>query len=30
MEQHTLKNVDCFNTNIHSYLEKSGGQRSKL
>jgi len=29
MEQHTLKNVNnCFNTNIYSYLETSGGQSS--
>jgi hypothetical protein len=29
MEQHTLKNVNnCLNTNIYSYLETSGGQRS--
>jgi len=29
MEQHTLKNVNnCFNTNIYSYLETSGGQIS--
>ncbi len=27
MEQHTFKNVNnCLNTNIYSYLEKSGGQ----
>jgi hypothetical protein len=27
MEQHTFKNVNsCFNTNIYSYLETSGGQ----
>jgi len=27
MEQRTLKNVNnCLNTNIHSYLETSGGQ----
>ncbi len=31
MEQHTLKNVNnCFNTNIYSYLEASGGQSSNL
>jgi len=29
MEQHTLKNVNnCWNTNIYSYLETSGGQSS--
>ncbi len=28
MEQHAFKN--CLNTNIHSYLEISGGQRSNL
>ncbi len=28
-EQHTFKNVmNCLNTNIHSYLETSGGQSS--
>jgi hypothetical protein len=31
MEQHTLKNVKkCFNTNIYSFLETSGGQSSNL
>ncbi len=31
MEQCALKNVNnCFNTNIYSYLETSGGQRSNL
>ncbi len=31
MEQRALKNVNnCLNTNIHSYLETSGGQRSNL
>jgi hypothetical protein len=31
MEQHALKNVNnCLNTNIYSYLETSGGQRSNL
>ncbi len=31
MEQHTLKNVNnCWNTNIYSYLETSGGQSSHL
>ncbi len=29
MEQHALKNANnCMNTNIHSYLETSGGQSS--
>jgi hypothetical protein len=29
MEQHTSKNVNnCWNTNIYSYLETSGGQSS--
>ncbi len=29
MEKHALKNVNnCLNTNIYSYLEKSGGQSS--
>jgi hypothetical protein len=29
MEQHTLKSVNnCWNTNIYSYLETSGGQNS--
>ena len=29
MEQHTVKNINnCFNTNINSYLETSGGQSS--
>ncbi len=29
MEQHTLKNINnCFDTNIYSYLETSGGQSS--
>jgi hypothetical protein len=31
MEQHALKNVDnCLNIQLHSYLEKSGGQCSIL
>ncbi len=31
MEQHALKNVnDCLNTNLYSYLEKSGVQSSNL
>ena len=31
MEQHALKNINnCLNTNIHSYLETSGGQSSNL
>ncbi len=31
MEQHAFKNVNnYFNTNIYSYLEKSGGQSSNL
>jgi hypothetical protein len=31
MEQHALKIVNnCFNTNIYSYLETSGGQSSNL
>jgi hypothetical protein len=31
MEQHTFGNVNnCLNTNIYSYLEKSGGQSSTL
>jgi hypothetical protein len=31
MEQRALKNVNnCLNTNIYSYLETSGGQRSNL
>ncbi len=31
MEQCTFQNVnDCFNTNIYSYLETSGGQSSNL
>jgi hypothetical protein len=31
MEQHAFKNVnDCLNTNIHFYLETSGGQSSNL
>ncbi len=31
MEQRTLKIVNnCLNTNINSYLETSGGQRSNL
>ena len=30
MEQHAFINVDCFNTNIYSYLETSGGQSSNL
>jgi len=31
MEQHTLKNVNnCFNADIYSYLETSGGQSSNL
>jgi hypothetical protein len=31
MEQHALKNVNnCWNTNIYSYLETSGGQKYKL
>jgi hypothetical protein len=31
MDQHALKSVNnCLNTNIYSYLEKSGGQSSKL
>jgi hypothetical protein len=31
MEQHDLKNVNnCLNTNIYSYLERSGGQSSNL
>jgi hypothetical protein len=31
MEQQALKNVNnCFNTNIYSYLETSGGQSSSL
>jgi hypothetical protein len=30
-EQRTFKNVNnCFNTNIYSYLETSGGQSSNL
>ncbi len=30
-EQHALKNVNnCLNSNIHSYLETSGGQSSNL
>ncbi len=29
MEQHALKNVtNCWNTNVYSYLETSGGQSS--
>jgi hypothetical protein len=31
MEQHALNNVNnCFNANIFSYLETSGGQSSNL
>jgi hypothetical protein len=31
MEQRTLKNVNnCLNTNIYSFLETSGGQKSNL
>ncbi len=31
MEQHAFKNVNnCFNTNIYSYLDTSGGQSSDL
>jgi hypothetical protein len=31
MEEHALKNVNnCFNTNIYTYLETSGGQSSNL
>jgi hypothetical protein len=31
MQQHNLKIVNnCLNGNIHSYLEKSGGQSSNL
>ena len=31
MEHHALKNVNnCFNTNIYSYLETSGGKNSNL
>jgi len=31
MEQHALKNVNnCLNTNIDSYLEKSGGKSYHL
>ncbi len=31
MEQSAFKNVNnCLNTNIHSYLETSGGQSSNL
>jgi len=31
MEQRTLKTVNnCFNTNIYSYFETSGGQGSYL
>jgi hypothetical protein len=31
MEQHTLKNINnCFNTNIYSNLETSGGQSFNL
>ncbi len=30
MEQHALKNVNCFNANIYSYLDTSGGQSSDL
>ncbi len=31
MEQHALKNVgNCWNTNIYSYLETTGGQSSNL
>jgi len=31
MESHTFKNLyNCLNTNIYSYLETSGGQRSNL
>ncbi len=31
MEQRTLKNVnDCWNTNIYSYLEASGGKSYNL
>ncbi len=31
MEQHALRIVNnCLNTNIYSYLEKSGGQNSNL
>jgi hypothetical protein len=31
MEQSTSKNVNnCFNSNIYSYLETSGGQSSNL
>jgi len=31
MEQHTSKNIsNCFNNNIYSCLETSGGQSSNL
>ncbi len=31
MEHHALKYVNnCLNTNIYSYLEKSGGQSSNI
>ncbi len=31
MEQHVLQNVNnCWNSNIYSYLETSGGQSSNL
>jgi hypothetical protein len=31
MEQHDLKKINsCFNTNIYSYLETSGGQSYNL
>ncbi len=31
MEQHALENLnECLNTNIYSYLEKSGGQSSNV
>jgi hypothetical protein len=30
MEQHTLKNVNCLNTNTYSYLETSGDQSYNL
>jgi hypothetical protein len=31
MEQRALQNVNnCYNTNINSYLETSGGQSSNL
>ncbi len=31
MEQHALKNLsNCLNTNIYTYLETYGGQRSNL